>query len=127
MDDLAIIRKVFAAFARRDLASVQDLLDPDVEFMVPTAEMAHEGDPYLGLEGMEQYFADVDRVWQELRLRPDRYRQKGDTVLVTGRVWGLSDGQITDTSAGWHWRVRDERVVYVRAFRSAAQAERELA
>lgn len=123
LDDLAIIRKVFAAFALRDLETVRELLDPDVEFMAPTAEMAHGGEPYRGVAGMEEYFADVDRVWDELRLRPDDYEQVGDTVLVTGRVWGRGGGQIVDSSAGWHWRVRDGSVVYIRAFRSAREAE----
>ena len=126
LDDVAIIRRVFAAFARRDLAAMQDLMDPDVQFMAPTAEMAHGGEPYRGSEGMEQYFADVDEVWDELRLTPESFRQVGDVVLVRGRVWGRGGGQVVDSSAGWHWRVRDGKVIYVRAFRSAPQAERAL-
>ncbi|HYI35513.1 MAG TPA: nuclear transport factor 2 family protein [Thermoleophilaceae bacterium] len=122
-----IIRKAFAAFARRDLPAMQELLDPDVQFMAPTAELAHGGEPYRGLAGMQEYFADVERVWDELRLTPESFRQEGDVVLVTGRVWGLGGGQVVDSSAGWHWRVRAGRVVYVRAFRSAPQAERALA
>ena len=126
LDDLAIIRRVFAAFALRDLEAVQELLDPDVAFMAPTAEMAHGGEPYRGVAGMEEYFADVERVWDELRLRPDDYEQVGDTVLVTGRVWGLGGGQVVDTDAGWHWRLHDGRVIYVRAFRSAGLARKAL-
>lgn len=126
LDDLAVIRRVFSAFARRDLERVRELLDPEVEFMAPTAEMAHGGEPYRGVEGVYEYFADVERVWDELRVRPDEFRQVGDTVLVTGRVWGRTGGQITDSSAGWHWRLREGKVVYIRAFRSAEQAVREL-
>ena len=105
---------------------MRELLDPNFEFMAPTAEMAHGGEPYRGVAGMGEYFADVERVWDELRLRPDDYNQVGDTVLVTGRVWGRGGGQIVDSSAGWHWRVRDGRVVYIRAFRSAREAEQAL-
>lgn len=126
LDSVAIIRKVFAAFARRDVAAVQELLDPEVQFMAPTAELAHGGEPYRGLAGLQEYFADVERVWDELHLTPDTFRQAGDVVLVTGRVWGRGGGQIVDSSAGWHWRVRDGRVIYVRAFRSGPQAERAL-
>lgn len=117
---------MFAAFARRDLTKFEALLDPDVEFMAPTAEIAHEGEPYRGAAGIAEYFADVEKVWDELRLRPDDYRQVGDTILVTGRVWGRSGGQITDSSAGWHWRVKEGKVVYIRAFRSAAEARQAL-
>jgi ketosteroid isomerase-like protein len=117
-----IIRRVFAAFARRDLAGMQELLDPDILFMAPTAEMAHGGEPYRGLAGLEEYFADVDRVWDELHLTPDSFREVGDVVLVTGRVWGRGGGQIVDSTAGWHWRVRNGLVVYLRAFRSDTAA-----
>ena len=126
LDDVAIIRRVFAAFARRDLPAMQELLDADVQFMAPTAELARGGEPYRGLHGMEEYFADVERIWDELILTPDTFRQVGDVVLVTGRVWGRGGGQVVDSSAGWHWRVRDGKIVYVRAFRSAPQAERAL-
>ncbi len=47
-------------------------------------------------------------------------------MLVTGRVWGRGGGQVVDSSAGWHWRVREGKVVDARAFRSAPQAERAL-
>ena len=123
---MTTIRRVFDAFARRDLAAIQDLLDPEVEFIAPTAELTRGGEPYRGVEGMKEYFADVERVWDELRLDPDRFRQVGDVVLVTGRVWGRGGGRVVDSSAGWHWRLREGKVVYLRAFGSEGEARRAL-
>jgi ketosteroid isomerase-like protein len=72
---------------------------------------------------MREYFADVERLWDELVLSPAEFDDRGSETLVTGRVWARGSGRIVDSSAGWIWRVRDGRVVYIRVFPSAARAE----
>ncbi len=113
---------MFDAFARRDIDAVLELIDPAVEFHAVTGEVAHAGKPYRGIEGMRAYFADVERIWDELVLSPADFDDRGDEVLVTGRVWARGAGRIVDSSAGWIWRVRDGRVAYIRVYQSASQA-----
>ena len=72
---------------------------------------------------MREYFADVEKVWDELVLTPAVFDDRGSETLVTGRVWARGEGRIVDSSAGWIWRLREGRVVYVRVYPSAAQAE----
>jgi ketosteroid isomerase-like protein len=117
---------VFEAFARRDLDAVLELIDPAVEFHAVTGELAREGEPYRGVDGMRDYFADVGKIWQELSLDPTEFRllgESGTSVLVTGRVWAHGSGRVVDSSAGWIWRLREGRVTYIRVYASAAAAE----
>jgi ketosteroid isomerase-like protein len=114
---------VYDAFARRDVDALVELVDPDIEFHAVTADLAHDGQPYRGVEGMRQYFADVARLWDELVLDPVEFRDRGEVFLVTGRVWAHGSGRVIDSSAGWIWRLRDGRVTYIRVFASAAEAE----
>jgi ketosteroid isomerase-like protein len=122
--DVMVVKAVFAAFAERDVERVVELIDPDVEFTAMTSDFAGRTEPYRGHEGIKEYFRDVSRVWDELRLTPREYRQVGDVVLVTGRVSARSASRFVDGSTGWIWRVRDGRVVYGRVYASAAEAER---
>ena len=35
---------------------------------------------------MREYFRDVSRIWDDLRLHPREFREVADSILVTGRV-----------------------------------------
>jgi ketosteroid isomerase-like protein len=122
--DIDVVKAVFAAFAERDLEGVLAWLAPDVEFDAVTSDYAGRSGPYLGHDGMREYFRDVARVWDELRLTPTDYRQAGDQVLVTGRVLARSPARTVAGSTGWVWRIVDEKVVYVRVYASAEDAVR---
>ena len=100
-----IVRRLFAAFSRRDVATVLELCDPDIVFVPPTGRLAGREEPYRGHDGLRAYLADVGRLWQELRSEPDEYIELDDTVLCTGRVYAWGVGRVIDAPAGWLWRV----------------------
>jgi ketosteroid isomerase-like protein len=118
-----VVKAVFAAFAKRDLDGVLDVIDPEMEFTAVTADLAGRTEPYRGHEGMREYFRDVAVVWDDLRLNPREFRVVGDSILVTGRVTARSPSRIVEGSTGWVFRVRDGRVVYGRVYGSARDAE----
>jgi ketosteroid isomerase-like protein len=120
--DIDVVKAMFAAFAARDLETVLAVSDPDIEFVAVTGEHAGRTEPYLGHEGMRQYFRDVAAVWEELRLTPREFHPVGDVILVTGKVTARSRGRTVTGSTGWIWRVRDGRVAYGKVFASAADA-----
>ena len=119
-----MVKAVFAAFATRDVEGVLALVAPDVEFRPMTSEVVGRTEPYRGHDGMRTYFADAARVWEELRLTPQEFREVGDVVLVIGRVSAHSPSRTIVGSTGWIFRLRDGRVVQGRVFRSAADAIR---
>jgi len=119
---MEVVRAVFAAFAARDVEGVLAHSSPDVEFSSVTGEHAGRTDPYLGHDGLRQYFRDLAEVWDELRIVPRDFRQDGDRILVTGRVSARSPARIVAGSTGWIWRVSNGLVVYARVYPSAAEA-----
>jgi ketosteroid isomerase-like protein len=120
--DIEVVKATFAAFAERDLEGVLALADPDIEFTAVTGEHAGRARPYIGHDGLREYFRDVASVWEELKLTPREFRAVGDHILVTGRVSARSSSRTVTGSTGWVWRVRDGKVVYVRVYGSAADA-----
>lgn len=123
-DDVEIVRRLFEAFTARDLEGVLAMAAPDLEFHAVTAERTRAGEPYRGEEGMREYFADVARVWRELRVIPQTFRTKaGGVVLALGRVYARDhEGAIIDSPAGWLLRTRGSQIAYVRVFELAAAA-----
>jgi uncharacterized protein len=120
-----LVRRAFDAFNRRNLEEALMVLDPGVEFHVPTAELANDGRPYRGHDGIRKYYDDVARVWEELEVAPSEYREVDDHVLALGRVYGRGEGgYIQDSPTQWVFEVNEGAIVSVRVFtnRSAALA-----
>lgn len=62
-----VVRRMFDAFAERDLEAMLATMDTEVEFLPVTANITTGGVPYRGFDGIERYLEDVARVWPQLR------------------------------------------------------------
>ena len=114
-EDVAVVRAIYEAFARRDLDGMLRHVSPDCEiYLEGTAVYAGRELPYRGHAGLRDYFADVERVWEELVLHPEDYRVVPGSVVVMGHVSGIRDGRRTRRAAVWTWRVRDGRATMIR-------------
>ena len=66
-----LVRGVMAAFNRRDLEELLELVDPGIEFYAPlTARSVGRQSSYQGHDGIRQYFDDVGAVWSRARGDP---------------------------------------------------------
>lgn len=120
----AVVKRAFAAFADRDADALLAVVDPAIVFWAVTGEEVGRAEPYVGHAGMRQYLADVAAAWEDLRLAPSGFEERGDWVIVTGRVWARRGGQVLDSEAGWRWRVVGDRIVYGKVYRSPDDAIR---
>lgn len=89
---------------------------PDAELHLEgTAERAQRAGPYRGHEGVRTYFADLMRIWPDLRIIAEDIRVVAGAVVAFGHVEATVDGAPMRTAAMWTWQVRDGRAVVVRA------------
>lgn len=114
--EVATVRAIYDAFARRDVEAALAHVAEDCEFDVPaTAERSGRSEPYRGPDGVRQYFADVERVWTELTIHADDIRAAADGVVVFGHVEALAAGEAVRRRVIWLWQLRDGRAVRVSA------------
>jgi ketosteroid isomerase-like protein len=121
-DDIDVIKAVFKAFSERDVDGVLAHATDDVVFSAVTADYAGRMEPYVGHDGIREYFSDVASVWDDIRVTPTAFRQVGETVLVTGKVCATSPARVIAGSSGWIWRLREGKIVFGRVYPSAAEA-----
>jgi ketosteroid isomerase-like protein len=117
-----VVRRMFAAFAQRDLDALVGVMDPEIDFLPVTANLTTGGVPYRGHDGMARYLEDVERIWPELRLFPEQLREVGDVVVALGRVLARGGGMIIDRPTGWVFAMRDGRIVRARVYGSHEEA-----
>jgi ketosteroid isomerase-like protein len=104
MDDRRrdLVERLFDAFNRRDAAEIVELCDERMEFFAVTAGEVGRSDPYTGPEGLRAYLEDVATVWEELLITPNDVEQRGDSLLVRGRVFVRSRALgIRDMPTAW--------------------------
>jgi ketosteroid isomerase-like protein len=120
-----LVRRAYAALATRDYEALGKLAVADFELDV--TDRVFNPATYQGAEGLRQFFAEVDELWESMDLNVERLVERGDEVLallvvnITGRGSGL---QLEDRIAQ-HWTARDGKLVRmrVRANQEAALAE----
>jgi ketosteroid isomerase-like protein len=114
-EDIDVVRAIYAAFAERDLEAALGFVAPDCEIhLVGTARRIGRETPYRGHDGMRQYFADVEQVWEELTLHAEDFRVIPGSVIVMGHVRGRTGGRAVSRTAVWTWRVANGQAVYVK-------------
>jgi ketosteroid isomerase-like protein len=125
-DNVTLVKRLFDAFKRRDVDATLELMDPEIEFIAPTATLAHEGTSYQGHDGIRTYFADVERLWEELRVMPDEYRAEGNKVLVLGEIHARGAvGYLAESPAGWLWELADGKVIHGHVYTNPDDAVRD--
>jgi ketosteroid isomerase-like protein len=125
MDDgyEALVGRLFNAFNQRDTEEMIALCSPQMEFLAVTGEEAGREAPYSGREGLREYLADVERIWEALLITPSTVERRGDRLLVSGRVYLRSrELGIRDMPAAWIWHVRDGLFVRGEVFADPARA-----
>jgi ketosteroid isomerase-like protein len=114
-EDIDVVRAIFAAFEVRDLEGALDFVAPDCEIHVAgTARATGRKAPYIGHQGLRDYFADVEAVWQELEIHAEDFRVIPGSVIVMGHVDGRGDAGPFRRACIWTWRISSGRAVHLR-------------
>lgn len=119
------VEALFDAFNRRDPEGIVSVCHEDMEFFAVTAGEIGRTDPYVGPEGLRTYLADVSTAWEELLISPEEVEQRGDRLLVRGRVYLRSrELGIRDLPVAWIWELRGDRFARGQAFADPEEAVR---
>ena len=114
--DVATVRAIYDAFARRDLDAALAHVSEEVSFEPSgTARLTGRAEPYRGHDGLREYFADAGRVWDELTLHAEDVRATLGSVVVFGRAEGRVGGEPVCRRVVWTWRLRDGKAISMRA------------
>jgi ketosteroid isomerase-like protein len=126
-DDVAIIKRVYVAFAARDPQALEALCADDAVVHNSVTGSAQGKERYEGRGALSRFLADIDRIWTRLELRPQTFHStRPGSVLVAGTVFAERGGHAEELSAAWSWKVVESKVTYVRVL-PTAEAYRMLA
>jgi ketosteroid isomerase-like protein len=96
-----VVREGYAAFARGDLTAVLALFAEDAQWYAP--DELPTGGTYHGPAGIAAFFAALPAHYDELQVRPERFLDAGDRVVVEGRHTGSLAGTRFDVGFVHVW------------------------
>jgi ketosteroid isomerase-like protein len=109
--DIEVVKLAFDAFARRDVDAALEWMHPQVRLWVVTAAVSRAGRPYIGHQGVREYWRDAQRLWRELELVPIDFELVGQAVVVLGEVQARGPAGALRQPAVWTWKLNDGLVV----------------
>ena len=119
------VAMLFSAFNRRAVGEVIDLCAEDIEFEAATAEFTGRSGIYAGREGMRQYFADVERIWDEVLITPRRIAVRDGEAIALGRVFARSrSAGLRDLPVAWRLRAPAGLFEWIKVYEDRAEALR---
>lgn len=122
-ENVEIVRRIYDADARRDVAAARELLDPEIEVEY-RGQLIDKAATYHGLAGMRQLMESIRENFDEFDVEVEEYIDQGDHVVVAlhQRAVGRASGIPVDIHIGQVWTVRDGRATRWRIYKSKAEA-----
>ena len=116
---IATVRRMFDAFAARDLDALLDLCDADVVLRLSgTPQRAGRRAPYRGRSGVEAYLTDVGHVWDRLVITPRTFRRTAEAVIAFGTIDAQRGEEVVTGSVMWVTRMQDGRIRAIEVFQA---------
>jgi ketosteroid isomerase-like protein len=119
-DHVALVKRVYDAFGRGDVAGLLALLDPDVAWRLPGAA------PYAGhrrgREAVREFFVKLQEAAEIEDFAPKQFFSNEDTVVVLGeeRVRARYTGRRLVQEWAHVFTIRDGKVAAVRLIEDTA-------
>lgn len=109
--NIALVQSLYAAFFRRDVLAIAQLVAPDLE--ISQSPELPWGGTYRGIEGLQQFFGKLREHLDNAALPIERYLDAGDHVVAIGRTQGKvkATGKPFDVPLAHVWQIKDGRAV----------------
>jgi hypothetical protein len=105
---VALVRNVYDAFARGDIAAAFKDFHPQIEWREAENFAYSDGNPYIGPDRvLEGVFARLGADFDDFKVIPQEFVEGGATVVALGRYHGRvrATGKTIDARFAHVWRV----------------------
>jgi uncharacterized protein (TIGR02246 family) len=117
-DNVQLVRRLYDAMARADMAAVAALMSDDVTFVVPGPSGLGAAGIWRGHEGVQQCFRKLREAQRNQRLEIQELVADDDNVVVLLHVTAtvLSTGKMFESDIVHFFTVKGGKIVSLRDF-----------
>ena len=124
MDDITLVRGLYEAFARGDVAARVAACDEGLMWE-EAGGFPHIGGRHVGTEAVLSVFASLPRDWESMTFEPHDFLADGEIVVVLGETGATcrATGKSYTSPFAHRWRLRGGKVTGWRAYLDTALAQ----
>jgi ketosteroid isomerase-like protein len=120
--NVKLVRKALDAYTRRDVDALRKVADPDIE-LDWSASRAWLAGVYRGLDETLRFYEDYFEAFDEIVIKPDRYIDVGDSVVVPNVAHQRGrDGIEVSARSTLVFTVRNRKLVRICLYQETEQA-----
>jgi uncharacterized protein len=121
-ENVDLIRRYLDAYNRRDVEAARQLSDPDMELDWSASHGSLAG-VYRGWDEALRFFAEYYETFEETTVKPDRFIDAGDSVVVPNVAYDRGrEGIQVSARSTLVYTVRGGKVIRVCLFQETEQA-----
>jgi ketosteroid isomerase-like protein len=121
-ENLEVVRRSLDAYSRRDIKTLREIIDPDVEldWSASLGELA--GVP-RGIDAVLRFYSGWYAMFEMTVIEPERFVETGDLVIVpnVARLRGREEIEVLARSA-FVFTVRNRRITHVCLYQETSEA-----
>ena len=124
-ENVEFVKSLYEAFGRGDIAYLLERMSPAFRWLPAENSPMDRGRPFIGSQDvLDNVFTRIGGEWENFKVKPERFLDAGDTVVVEGRYAGASraTGKNFDAQMLHIWVVRDGQLHEFRQYTDTAQA-----
>ena len=125
--NLSVIRGMYEAFGKGDIAGVINALDPQVEWLEAENFIYADGNPYVGPNAvLEGVFMRIGTEWDGFNVAPTELLDAGETIVGQGYYSGTykKNGKQVRAQFAHVFTFRDGKVAKFQQYTDTAQFSR---
>jgi ketosteroid isomerase-like protein len=119
-----LVKFVYEAFGRGDVSSVLSAMSPGIRWIPADHSPTDRGRAYNGpQEVADIVFKTIGEQWEGFKVKPERFFDAGDTVIMEGRYGGTyrATGRATNAQVIHIWLIRDGKIAEFRQYTDTAE------
>ncbi len=89
-ENVEVVRRCYVLMNNRDMSGLEKVADP--EAVLDLSRNVFNPGIYLGHDGIRQFNARSEEVWEEFEMRPEEFIDGGDTVVTAVSIFGRGHG-----------------------------------
>jgi ketosteroid isomerase-like protein len=101
MTNTEIVKGIYTAFGRGDVASVINALSDEVEWVTPGSSVIPYAGHYRGRAAVTRFFEKLAESTELDPFMPQQYVEQGDTVVALGSYTGRAKASQTAFKTSW--------------------------
>jgi ketosteroid isomerase-like protein len=126
MDNVNLLKNLYAAFGRGDIPTVLGAMSPDIRWsQAESNPYMPSGEAWVGPDAVLNLFMKLGAEWDGFSVHPKSFHGAGDSVIVEARYSGRykATGKSMDTQACHVWDVKDGKVTRFQQYVDTAKLQ----